>query len=267
MAKKTNGKWRTLDDLEIALVKGMKQFEDFPRDYIISFFVRPGRVISPAVVSELDKVRPDILPATREEITEFINRRLNEANAEASTHGFGPTSAMRVREILKLSHDGQAALPGFESVFAEFKRELPADKVSKAKAAKCLAAFANHEGGYLFFGVCNDGEIVGVPAEKIEVVWDQLGDVLTKNFTPFFRWERALVPMEKCSIAVAYAYKSADKPIISTKDFTHEICEGQIYFRYNRSNDLIRAGDLLKMLHERDRRMPAEASATHKFQT
>lgn len=266
MPKKTNGKWRTLDDIEIALVKGMKQFEDFPRDYITSFFVRPGRVISPAVVSELDKVRPDILPATREEITEFISRRLNESNSRAGDHGFGPTSPMRVREILKLSHDGQAALPGFESVFAEFKQVLPTDKDGRAKAAKCLAAFANHDGGYLFFGVDNDGGIVGVPTENIEKIWDELSDVLTRSFTPFFRWDRATVPMETRSIAVAYAYKSPDKPILATKDFTHEICEGQIYFRYNRSNETIRAGDLLKMLHERDRRVAAQAALPEEFQ-
>jgi hypothetical protein len=267
MAKRTSGKWRTLDDTEIALVKGMKAFEDFPRDYITSFFVRPGRVISPAVVSELDRVRPDILPATREEITEFINRRLNEANVGSKGHhGFEPTSPVRVREVLKLSREGQAALPGFESVFAEFKRDLPRDKDARAKVAKCLAAFANHEGGYLFFGVANDGEVVGVPTAGIEKIWDDLSTVITKNFTPFFRWSRATVPMENCSIAVAYAYGALDKPIIATRDFTDEICEGQIYFRYNRSNEPIRAGDLLRMLHERDRRTFAQALPLPPFQ-
>jgi hypothetical protein len=252
MPKKTNGKWRTLDELEIALVKGMKQLDKFPRDYITSFFIRPGRVISPAVVSELDRARPDILPATRGDVEAFINRRLNHTNPQPGQHGFGPTSSIRVREILKFSKDGQAALPGFESVFAEFKRDIPTDKISKAKVAKSLAAFANHEGGYVFMGVSNDGNIVGIPTEKIENLWDQLGDVVTRHFTPFFTWERALVDMGSGSIAVAYAHKSLAKPIIATSDYTSEICAGQIYFRYNRSNEQIRAGDLLKMLHDRD---------------
>jgi hypothetical protein len=265
MPKKSGEKWRTLDEIEIALVKGMTQLEEFPRDYITSFFIRPGRVISPAVVSELERVRPDILPATREEVTGFINRRLNEANAANRDHGFGPTSPVRVREILKLSDDGQAALPGFESAFAEFKRELPADKEARAKAAKCLVAFANNEGGYLFFGVENDGTIVGIPTDRIERVWDELAQVLTNTFTPFFQWERAVVPMQDCSIGVAYAYKSADKPIVAAKEFTPEIREGQIFFRYNRSNECIRAGDLLKLLHERDRRMMSLAILPEAF--
>jgi hypothetical protein len=264
MPKKHSGKWRTLDDTEIALVKGMKEAE-LARDYIVSFFVRPGRVISPAVVSELVQKRPEILAATREDVETFINRRLNEASAEPSHHGFGPTSSIRVREILQLTRDGQTALPGFESLFAEFKRELPSTKEAKAKIAKCLAAFANHEGGYVFLGVENDGAVVGISTEGIERLWDQLSDVITRHFTPFFRWERAVVEVGSHAVAVAYAYKSGSKPIMASSDFTNEICAGQIYFRYNRSNEAIRPADLLHLLHERDRMIVASMMPTDPF--
>lgn len=265
MARNQRGKWRTLDDLEIALVKGMKLC-GYPRDRIISFFVRPGRTISPAVVSELDAKRPDVVPATKEEVQFFVSRKLNEANLETKDHGFSPTSSIRVREILQTSQDTSGTLPGFESLFAELKREVPNDKAGKAKIAKALTSFANHEGGYLFVGVDNDGQVLGVPdAINAERFWDEIADVVTRHFTPFFQWERNVVFVDEKRILVAYVSKSLEKPIIASAQYTGEILPGVIYFRYNRSSEAIHPGDLINLLHERDRRVVATAVATEKL--
>jgi hypothetical protein len=255
--KKQNAKWRSLDETEIALAKRMN-LSGLPRDYIHSFFVRPGRVISPAFVSELDEKRPEIAPATTHEVEAFIARRLSEANRDDKHHGFGPTSSLRVREILQLSQEGQRALPGFESHFAEFKSQIPANKIGKANIAKSLVAFANHQGGYIFIGVANDGTAVGVPpAADVERFWDELSDVVTGHFTPFFQWDRGVVEFNGKLIAVAYAYEAAVKPIIASDGYTTEILPGQIFFRYSRSSEVIRAGDLIRMLNERDRQVLA----------
>lgn len=254
MNQKTSGKWRTLDDTEIALVKGMRA-NGLARDYIMSFFARPGRVISPAVVGELDSKFPDIAPASSDEVQAFISRRLSKATADAADHGFGPTSSIRVREILQLTREGQGSLPGFESLFAEFKELAPVDKAGRSRVAKCLAAFANHQGGYVFIGISDDGEIVGVPEGiDIELMWNAISDVVTRHFTPFFAWERGSVDVAGKRLAVAYAFSASDKPIIAASDFAGDICKGQIYFRYNRSSETIHPGDLIKMLHDRDRR-------------
>jgi hypothetical protein len=261
VARKQSTGWRTLDNIEIALIKRMKRAK-LPRDQIMSFFIRPGRVISPAVVAELEKTRPDIAEATDEDVTAFINRRMSEANTITPHHGFGPTSELRVREILQLTADGQKTLPGFESYFAEFKRELPKDRSSKGKAARTLAAFANNEGGYLFFGIDDSGAITGISeSEDIEKFWDELADLTTRHFTPFFQWDRGRIAIGDTTIAVAYSYKAPEKPIIASSEYTPEIRPGQIFFRYNRSSETIRATDLVRMLSERDRLVLERAAA------
>lgn len=260
MSKNLTGKWRSLDEIEIALAKRMN-LSGLTRDYIHSFFVRPGRVISPAFVSELDAKRPDVPPATTNEVEAFIARRLTEA-ARHQHHGFEPTSSLRVREILQLSADGQKSLPGFESHFAEFKRELPVEKIGKAKIARTLVAFANHQGGYVFIGIEDNGQAVGIGKDSdIEKFWDQISDVITRHFTPFFRWDRNVVDVGGALIAVAYAHAANDKPIIASGEYTPDIRAGQIFFRYSRSTELIKPGDLIKMLHDRDRKVATAAAA------
>jgi hypothetical protein len=260
MGRKAQGKWRTLDRVEIALMKRMRM-NDMPRDYIMSFFVRPGRKISAAAPNEIIKKFPEISPASDEDVAQFIDRRIQEASNVSLGHGFNPTSELRVQEILELTRDGQAALPGFESHFAEFKREIPSHKSGKAKIARSMAAFANNNGGYLFFGICDDGRICGLENDvNIEKFWNDISDVITRNFTPFFRWERNLVNISGNSVAVAYVFSADQKPIYSSSDYTAHIEEGSIYFRYNRSSEKIKAGDLLNILQERDRRAAAGAS-------
>lgn len=250
--------YRTLDDIEIALVKRMK-LNRLPRDYIMSFFVRPGRAITPAVVSELAQKRPEIPPASEADVELYINKRINEANSLEPYHGFGPTSALRVREVLQLTKEAQTALPGFESHFAEFKSGLSSEKSEKAHVARSLAAFANHRGGYVFLGIADDGAIRGIAEDAdLEAFWDELSDVISSHFTPFFRWDRGVVDVSGKRVAVAYAFAANEKPVIASSDYTNKIRSGQIYFRYNRSTEPIHPGDLLAILHERDHRAVAE---------
>jgi len=154
------------------------------------------------------------------------------------------------------------ALPGLESHIAEFKSASSLERIARAKIAKTLAAFANHQGGYIFIGIEDDGTISGLPSDlRTEEFWDELSDVITRAFTPFFQWERNVVQVGEHRIAVAYAYPAPEPPIVASADYAGEIYAGRIYFRYNRSVEPIRPGDLLKMLHERDRRVAAAAAA------
>ncbi|WP_171012828.1 MULTISPECIES: helix-turn-helix domain-containing protein [unclassified Caulobacter] len=261
MSQQTEGIWRSLDRTEVALIKRMKM-NGLPRDFIMSFFVRPGRKISAAAPNEIIKKFPDISPASNEEVAQFIERRIRETSNSDRNHGFNPVSSLRVHEILDLTSDGQSALPGFESHFAEFKREIPAEKAGKAKIARSMASFANNNGGYLFFGICDDGHIIGIDdSQNVERFWNDISDVVTRNFSPFFPWERSVVEISGKMIAVIYVFASDAKPIYSSSDFTKHIEEGSIYFRYNRSSEKIKAGDLFNILQKRDQRVAASALA------
>jgi hypothetical protein len=255
--KKGSGVYRTLDDIEIALIKRMNLM-DFARDYIMSFFIRPARVISPAVVSELDEKRPDIEPATEEEVEAYISRRMSQANESEPYQGFGPTSPIRVKEAIQLRKYTQSTLPGLESHFAEFKEIIPSDRAGRAKIAKTLASLANHTGGHIIFGISDNGTVCGIPNDlDCEKFWDQISDIVTRHFTPFFRWDRSIVEIAGFRVAVLYAFSSPDKPIICSSDIDNHIKEGHIYFRYNRSSELIKAADLQGILRERDERTRA----------
>lgn len=225
-----------------------------PRDYIMSFFIRPGRKISSAAPSEVMTKCPSVPIASEDDAKSYINRRLREAGEVDRQHGFSPVSAIRVREILELTQGGQSALPGFESHFAEFKVKTPENKEGRAKIAKSMSAFANNNGGYIFFGIDNDGKIYGLDDnQNVERFWDDLSDVVTRCFAPFFIWERNIVNVNDSRIAVIYIYSADKKPVICSSDFTNELKESSIYFRYNRSSEKVKAADLIRMLEERDR--------------
>ncbi len=243
--------WRTLNRREIALIKRMN-LNNMKRDEVMSFFVRPGRVISPAVVSELNSKFPDIAAASNDDANIFMNHRIAEASADKPFEGFSPISQIRVDEILAISRPSQAILPGFESHYVEFKRQTPADQVEKAKVIKTLAAFANHDGGYVFLGIENDGTVCGInDISVIDRLFDDIGACLKSIFTPFFEICHGLITISSVNVAVIYTYPSRDKPIMSLRDFTKEIDEGMIYFRYGRSTDRIKAADLTRLLNDR----------------
>ena len=250
--------WRTLDAIEIALIKRMR-LQNLPRDQIMSFFVRPGRVISPAALSELESVRPDIEPASVLDTQNYISRRIAETSRDVPYHGFGPLSELRSREILNLALEGQVALPGVKTHFSEFKAELPRERLSLAKSAKTMAAFANNLGGYIFYGVGDGGDLIGIDrGVRIESVLDALGDVVRK-FTPFFQWSHSSMIVADKLLVVVYTFRADNRPVICSADFTNEMRDGDIYFRYVRSSRRIQAVDLHILLKERERFTQREA--------
>ena len=61
-------------------------------------------------------------------------------------------------ELIKKIHLG-------EDTTIEFKRELP----RRSSLADQIAAFANARGGVILIGVDNNGEIVGVERQKLDI--------------------------------------------------------------------------------------------------
>ncbi len=68
------------------------------------------------------------------------------------------------------------------------------DKVAQAKLAKHIAALANHGGGYLVFGFCDDESIApDRPADLASYSRDTFGRIVTRYLTPAFQCEVQLV--------------------------------------------------------------------------
>lgn len=56
----------------------------------------------------------------------------------------------------------------------EFKRQVPTSDESKATVIKTVCGFANGQGGSILFGVDDDQGLIGVPAEDVGRLTDQL---------------------------------------------------------------------------------------------
>ena len=186
MSNQKKGEGRGLDAFEVALIKRMAQ-SGYPRDAIMSFIVRPGRKISPAAVHDVTsgRIGRDIEPATIQEAEQFMRKRVNEASQFTA----GPTSPTIVREILRVGHSPQQALPGFETSLIEYKRDLPSTKEDRSKIAKAIASLANAEGGYIFFGVEDSRKVVGIPLDaRLGKCWTDLSTIVTSYFAPAITW-------------------------------------------------------------------------------
>lgn len=102
-----------------------------------------------------------------------------------------PVNTPWLAEAKRLLARGLAA-GSFEDDRIEWKQVLPA---GEQKPAKHLSAFANTPGGgYLVFGVANDGEIKGLDAAHADAVRNQIGDIARNGLEPPVRVEFALAP-------------------------------------------------------------------------
>ena len=102
-------------------------------------------------------------------------------------------------DVKRMIEEGE----GFE---VEFKRRVSAPE----KIARTLIAFANTKGGYILFGVDDDGSVVGVESEKSEV--DLIREAGTVYCDPVIEPSIDIVPVRGKDVIVAYVEESEEKP-------------------------------------------------------
>lgn len=256
------GVGRGLEAYEVALIKNMDQRE-MTRDFIMSLVLRPGRVISPAAVNDVrkGKIGPGIDPATDAETDLFIQRRLAASRPISKQDLGGPTSQTVVADVLRAATASQINFAALESRSVEFKELLPSNREQRAAVARTMAAFANAVGGYVVFGISDDCKVVGLPEPtKFQRTCDEILDVATLCFSPAILWEKNVVRFREQSLGVIYVYEAPSKPVIAMSD-ANGITKSTIYCRYEGKSQRIEPGDLLHMLHERDRAVAAAAAS------
>ncbi len=250
--------WRNLSAMEIALTKRMRE-RGMARDKIHSFINRAGRTLTPAYISELENGKgPPIPAATDAEVDTFMKRKIMEADNFISHIEDSPFSSLRVRDLLIQLESPQLNLFSDESDVVEYKRQLPTDKRGFHLTVKSMAAFANHVGGYILFGVNDRRKPVGLLESQYQHFdWDRLSGIARSVFQPSIDWSRALVEIDDKLICAINIVEQKTKPVIATKD-GEKIEEGSIYRRYNGASEKITAGDLQEMLRQRDRKVLRE---------
>jgi Schlafen, AlbA_2 len=68
----------------------------------------------------------------------------------------------------------EAFLTNRENDMVEFKRQVPSENASKVTAMKTVCAFANGNGGSILFGVDDELGVIGVEADTVDRLKDQL---------------------------------------------------------------------------------------------
>lgn len=233
---------------------------DYPRDYIFSFISEPGRRLTPACISEveIEKIGAEVKPASDEEVGSYIAFRLTSVRPQ-QVGGFDtPLSSFRIRQARQWFAPGQEDMFRDETQFVEYKILFETDKASLLGYAKTMAAFANNKGGYIFFGVNDNGKNCEFEYEKFQRFdWDRFEGLIRSHFEPGFEWNWAVFEDDDGKkLGTIYTYLCENKPIMAGKGYnngkTNIIRKSSIYYRYRGVSAEIESHDLRLLLQQRD---------------
>jgi len=240
MPKAKKGEGRGLEHIEVALMKRMI-LDRFPRDRIMSFFVRPGRVISPAAKSEVEKgkIGPDIEPASPEELERFVTSRLNELRPFEQYAG--PLSPSRVREVVSLTKDAQESLPGFENQFCEYKLQLPTDRLGRVSSCEdsCFRSRTHAADTYSSASVMIVWSWGSHKPTRPNVSFRASFSASTESFSPSFRWDHAIIEIARRPSLRSTCTSPKISQLFARAITARKIHKGHIYARYSAITRLI----------------------------
>jgi len=150
---------------------------------------------------------------------------------------------------------GKPYLKTRESSTVEFKESF--NFAGMAGYAKDFAAFANHSGGYIVFGVTNHPRIpIGLQNDRFENIDEaRLTEVVNEYFSPAIEWTRDIYIWNKKRFGIIYVCESNNKPVIAIKDGgrNQEIKGGEIYYRYTARTEKIRYAELKEIIDNKIR--------------
>jgi hypothetical protein len=238
---------------EVAIIKAMLA-ERFPSQDILAYFSRPGRSINMLRISEIrsGKKWGDVPRSSDQALRAYVDS-YDKAIAEGvRVMPAGPLDDETITQLLKLSSTEPPKLSGSENETVEFKETF--NWASPEHYAKAMVAFANNKGGYLLFGVNNDGVIVGTKRDKFEKVDSgKITQFLNKHFQPAISWDRLVTEIGGVAVAILYTYPAAVRPVLCVADKQDVIKDGDVYYRYGGRNDRIKSGELRHLMEQRER--------------
>lgn len=124
------------------------------------------------------------------------------------------------------------------------------------KPLKTIAGFANHRGGYLFFGVRDKPDRFAVCGLKDDRFTDtdqnKFSQTIRAALEPTPRFRVASLTLDEMTVGIIHVEPHTSKPVIAGKT-EGELIEGSIYYRYPGETRPICYADLRAILDERDR--------------
>ena len=163
---------------------------------------------------------------------------------------------LEVQKLLRLDPYNPDRLISRENSRLEYKETF--NWSNRAKYAKTMAAFANHVGGFIVFGVKDSPhDLIGVNVDRFDGLdSSQIAGYLNSAFAPEIDWEAFRIEIAGIQLGVLGVRPAVARPVMCIKNDGSELRETDIYYRYRGRSERIRYPELQHLLvasQERER--------------
>lgn len=253
---------RSITDEEIGLIKAMLRAGMKNKD-IQFYFNRQDRAVNSGRITGIrdGSYGPEIPPASDDDAKAFMASFRSSgivsplfASSPAVPEDVNPIADKALRSFFTLGDDGVWRCTSGETDEFECKENF--NLRGFGKPLKTIAGFANHRGGYLFFGVKDkpdDFAVCGLQDDRFTATdQNKFSQTIRAALQPTPRFRVTTLKLDALTVGVIYTEAHNSKPIIASKT-EGELHEGFIYYRYPGETRPICYGDLRTILDERDR--------------
>jgi len=180
-----------------------------------------------------------------------VNPQVSEDALDFRPMQEDPFSQRILDRIFSNGNSDKQELSLGENDWLEFKSNY--NHGNRVDYGKTMAAYANAHGGYIVFGVQDQGRCAsGMANDNFTHRFDsnKVTQYLEKMFSPTIRWMHYIYQPDDRVFGIIYTYESTFKPIVAIKN-EGEIKDCTIYYRYSGESKPIRSSDLLRIVEER----------------
>ena len=156
----------------------------------------------------------------------------------------------QVEKLISVSRSDPLRVTSRENSRLEFKESF--NWGNRADYARTLAAFSNHAGGFIVFGVKDSPrQILGVNAQRFNMIDPaKVTEYLNSRFAPELPWEAFIVEISGVQLGVISIVPAIRRPVVCTKTESNVLRDGDIYYRYRGRTQRIRYPELQGLLQE-----------------
>ena len=243
--------------MKAMLAMGMKNKD------IQFYFNRQDRAVNSGRITGIrdGSYGPEIARASEDDATRFMDSFTATGIASSSLiiaqrepEPLEPLSEEKLRSFFSKSDDDIWRCTTGETDEFECKQNF--NLKGFGKPLKTIAGFANHRGGYLFFGVRDKPEgfsVCGLNDDRFtDTDQNKFSQTIRAALEPTPRFHVATLRLDAMTVGVIYVEAHNSKPVIACKT-EGEMIEGFIYYRYPGETRPICYADLRTILDERDK--------------
>ncbi|MCZ8195565.1 MAG: ATP-binding protein [Aquidulcibacter sp.] len=254
---------RSITNEEIGLIKAMLA-RGMKNKNIQFYFNRQDRAVNSGRMTNIanGSYGPEVPIASEEALSSFIENFATPTIAAPSINLGEPTLEPldpMDEKVLRsfFAKDAKGSWRCIVGETDEFECKENFNLRGFGKPLKTIAGFANHRGGYLFFGVKDKPDnflVCGMSDNRFtDTDQNKFSQTIRAALEPTPRFRVATLSLGSLKVGVIYVEAHSSKPVIAGKT-EGELIEGIIYFRYSGETRPICYADLRAILDERDQR-------------